>query len=72
MYSYWADVTVTGKPYTSTRNYITLFPDANVAAGITPKDDHVAAARRPSCCPTETSTTRPARNLAKWSAAGQR
>lgn len=35
-YSYWADVTVDGKTYTSTRNFITLLPDANVAAGITP------------------------------------
>ncbi|GMX63715.1 hypothetical protein Elgi_32150 [Paenibacillus elgii] len=36
MYCYWADITVDGKTYTSTRNYITLIPDANVAAGITP------------------------------------
>ncbi|WP_246293904.1 discoidin domain-containing protein [Paenibacillus planticolens] len=36
MYSYWADITVDGKTYTSTRNYITLVPDVNVAVGITP------------------------------------
>ncbi|WP_314584839.1 Ig-like domain-containing protein [Paenibacillus terrigena] len=36
MYSYWADITVDGQTYTSTRNYMTLIPDANVAAGITP------------------------------------
>ncbi|WP_223281216.1 putative Ig domain-containing protein [Streptomyces antnestii] len=37
MYSYWADITVDGKTYTSTRNFLTLTPDANVAQGITPK-----------------------------------
>jgi len=36
MYSYWVDITVDGKTYTSTRNYITLIPDANAAVGITP------------------------------------
>ncbi|MFD0616161.1 carbohydrate-binding protein [Paenibacillus sp. GCM10027629] len=36
MYCYWADITVDGKTYTTTRNYITLIPDVNVAAGITP------------------------------------
>ncbi|MEV6109627.1 putative Ig domain-containing protein [Streptomyces sp. NPDC051940] len=37
MYSYWADMTVDGKTYTSTRNYITLIPDHDAAAGIAPK-----------------------------------
>ncbi|MFI1092491.1 putative Ig domain-containing protein [Streptomyces sp. NPDC020917] len=37
MYSYWADITVDGKTYTSTRNYITLLPDFNAAQGIVPQ-----------------------------------
>ncbi|MFF0341678.1 Ig-like domain-containing protein [Kribbella sp. NPDC004875] len=36
-YSYWADLTVDGRTYTSTRNFVTLLPDSDVAAGITPK-----------------------------------
>ncbi|MCJ8014214.1 discoidin domain-containing protein, partial [Paenibacillus sp. KQZ6P-2] len=36
MYCYWADITVDGKTYTTTRNYITIIQDVNVAAGITP------------------------------------
>ncbi|KRV48390.1 hypothetical protein AQ490_25635 [Wenjunlia vitaminophila] len=37
MYSYWADITVDGKTYTSTRNYVTLIPDFNVTRGIVPE-----------------------------------
>ncbi|MGW1091873.1 DUF7402 domain-containing protein [Streptomyces sp. NPDC002596] len=37
MYSYWADITVDGKTYTSTRNYVTLLPDFNAAEGIAPQ-----------------------------------
>ncbi|NOU88333.1 hypothetical protein GC102_21595, partial [Paenibacillus sp. LMG 31460] len=47
MYCYWADITVDGKTFTSTRNYITLIPDVNVAAGITPTvtSDSINAAK---------------------------
>ncbi|MFF2494003.1 Ig-like domain-containing protein [Agromyces sp. NPDC058064] len=37
MFSYWADVVVNGKTYTSTRNFVTIRPDANASAGIQPE-----------------------------------
>ncbi len=37
MYAYWADITVNGKTYTSTRNFVSILPDSNVAAGIVPE-----------------------------------
>ncbi|WP_269939366.1 DUF7402 domain-containing protein [Arthrobacter sp. HY1533] len=37
MYSYWADVTIDGKAFTSTRNFVTIKPDSNAAAGIVPE-----------------------------------
>ncbi|MFG1819376.1 discoidin domain-containing protein [Kribbella sp. NPDC049174] len=66
MYSYWADVTVAGKTYTSTRNYITLIPDANVAAGITPKTTSDTAHARLLSDGTINDAT--GGNIAKWSA----
>ncbi|TCC03008.1 hypothetical protein E0H45_36100 [Kribbella soli] len=66
MFSYWADVTVAGKRYTSTRNYITLTPDANVAAGVTPKTTSDAGHARLLSDGTINDAT--GGNLAKWSA----
>ncbi|UNK70486.1 Ig-like domain-containing protein [Microbacterium sp. H1-D42] len=37
MYAYWADITVNGKKHTSTRNFVSVIPDSNAAAGITPE-----------------------------------
>ena len=36
-YCYWADINVDGKTYTTSRNYITLMPDRNLAEGIVPR-----------------------------------
>ena len=66
MYSYWADVTVGGKTYTSTRNYITLIPDADVARGITPKATSDTGNARLLSDGTINDAT--GGNLAKWSA----
>ncbi|MFI6676036.1 discoidin domain-containing protein [Kribbella sp. NPDC050470] len=66
MYSYWADVTVNGKTYTSTRNYITLLPAANSAAGITPKVSTDTGHARLLSDGTINDTT--GGNLAKWRA----
>ncbi|MER6949141.1 discoidin domain-containing protein [Nonomuraea sp. NPDC000554] len=66
MYSYWADVTVDGKTYTSTRNYITLLPDANVATGITPKVTTDSEHAKLLSDGTINDTT--GGNLTKWSA----
>ena len=35
-YCYWADVTVDGRTFTTSRNYITLMPDHNIAEGMEP------------------------------------
>ncbi|MCJ8014215.1 discoidin domain-containing protein [Paenibacillus sp. KQZ6P-2] len=64
MYSYWAEITVDGQTYTSTRNYITLIPDVNVAAGITPmvtSDNNNAGALSDGIINDSTGG-----NLAKW------
>ena len=66
MYSYWADVTVDGKTYTSTRNYITLTPDANVASGITPKTTSDTGNARLLSDGTINDAT--GGNLARWQA----
>ena len=66
MYSYWADVTVDGKTYTSTRNYITLLPDADVAAGITPEVSTDSAHAELLSDGVINDAT--GGNLAKWSA----
>ncbi|WP_405067697.1 Ig-like domain-containing protein [Kribbella sp. NBC_01510] len=66
MYSYWADVTVDGKTYTSTRNYITLLPDSDVAAGITPKVTTDSAHAKLLSDGTINDAT--GGNLAKWTA----
>ncbi|MBM7832097.1 hypothetical protein JOE59_002802 [Agromyces cerinus] len=36
MYSYWAEVTVGGNTFTSTRNFVSILPDSNAAAGLVP------------------------------------
>ncbi|MFI6741871.1 discoidin domain-containing protein [Nonomuraea sp. NPDC050451] len=66
MYSYWADVTVDGNTYTSTRNYITLLPDANVVSGMTPKVTTDSGHARLLSDGMINDTT--GGNLAKWSA----
>ncbi|MCD5344906.1 Ig-like domain-containing protein [Agromyces sp. S2-1-8] len=37
MYAYWADITVNGKTFTASRNFVTVQPDANAAAGLVPE-----------------------------------
>ncbi|MFE6736584.1 Ig-like domain-containing protein [Microbacterium sp. NPDC057650] len=37
MYAYWADITVNGKSFTSSRNFVTVRPDSDAAAGLTPE-----------------------------------
>ncbi|NUW35696.1 discoidin domain-containing protein [Nonomuraea sp. SMC257] len=66
MYSYWADVTVDGKTFTSTRNYITLVPDANVVSGTTPQVTTDSGHARLLSDGMINDTT--GGNLAKWSA----
>ncbi|WP_406386220.1 Ig-like domain-containing protein [Streptomyces sp. NBC_01618] len=47
MYGYWAEVTVNGKTFTTSRNFVSVLPDANAAKGIVPEvsvdQDHAKA-----------------------------